>query len=157
MKLTGYFAEQEDAHQRKQRPVEVAKQLGVEANPAKSLTIRLLLPPAAVSPNARCHWASKMNATANQRRDAATAARAALGRSKPPYWKRAMIHATFHKPSKRAKVADADNLIASLKACVDGIADAGILSNDRGLTWLPVEQVLQGSEPAGVVVVITPY
>lgn len=121
-----------------------------------AITIRLPLPPSEANPNVRAHHHRKAAAIAKQRRDAATAAMVALGTNPPPLWERAIIHATFHKPSKRAKVADADNALSSLKGSIDGVADAGILSNDRGLTWLPVEQVLHGSEPAGVVVVITP-
>lgn len=43
------------------------------------------------------------------------------------------------EPTRRR---DRDNLLASLKAAFDGIADAGLVENDAGLTHLPVHIVI---------------
>ncbi len=124
-----------------------------------SLEITIPLPPRETHPNARCHWRTKANAIKQQREDAFLAAKAALGEANinPPRWKAATILATFYKPSNRAQLADQDGLNSSLKSAADGIEDAGILANDRGLTWLPPVQFLgaaAGRQPK-VVLLIT--
>ncbi len=50
----------------------------------------------------------------------------------PPRWKAAsMSVAVFLGP--RNKQPDPDNLLASLKAYIDGLADAGVVANDKNL------------------------
>lgn len=109
-----------------------------------SLEITIPLPPRETHPNARCHWAVKARAVKQQREDAFLAAKAALGEAGigPPRWPAASIQATFYKAGSRAKPSDMDGRISALKATCDGLTDAGVLSDDRGLTWLPPKELL---------------
>lgn len=108
------------------------------------LEIEIPIPPRHTQPNARAHWRTKAKAAKLQRYDAGMCAKTTLVLQKipPPHWKEATIRAVFYRPGSNDRRADADNLVAWLKASVDGIADAGIIANDRDLTWLPVSQVL---------------
>jgi hypothetical protein len=56
---------------------------------------------------------------------------AALARNPPPMWKKAKVRVVW-RCLKRIH-PDPDNIIASLKAHFDGLADAGIVVNDKGL------------------------
>lgn len=96
-----------------------------------SITITLPLPARELSPNARVHWAKKAKITKAHRQAAGITAWAATGDSEPPGWKKAkmQIKAYF----KTARYPDPTNFMASLKAYEDGIADAGVVENDRGL------------------------
>lgn len=84
--------------------------------------IKVILPwpKGELSPNARIHWAERARAVKRARQDAYYLVRAihnsAFG------WPRVSIEFTFHPPDARAR--DRDNLIASMKAATDGIADA---------------------------------
>jgi len=108
---------------------------------AASYTFSVPLPPKACSPNSRPHWAARAKAVKGQRTAARWAAIIALEMT-CPRWQSVTIQATFYKSSRRAKVLDVDNAIASLKGLCDGIADSGMILNDRGITWLPIRQVL---------------
>lgn len=108
-------------------------------------TIDLSLPPKALSPNARPHWRTKANATKKYRRLAGLLALAALNGQDPPRLKTATARLTFTFPDHPSRQRDHDNLAASMKAAWDGLADAGILDNDRGLTHLPL-QIVQGQK-----------
>jgi Holliday junction resolvase RusA-like endonuclease len=104
------------------------------------ITIELPMPPKQLHPNARSHWRAKLKPKAQQRQQAYLAALDALRGAVSPRWESAKIHATYWLGS-RGKKHDADNLIAWLKATVDGLQDAGILADDSGLTWLPPDQI----------------
>lgn len=107
----------------------------IESKSLEVLMIDLGLPPAELSPNSRCHWAVKAKAVKRYRRSAGVIARARLGRAKAPRWRRAQVLAVFFLPDGR--VRDPDNLMACLKPAWDGLVDAGILADDRGLVILP--------------------
>ena len=49
---------------------------------------------------------------------------------------------------------DQDNAIASLKPYLDGLADAGIVSNDRDFTVLPPEMVVSRKMDTGIWITI---
>jgi hypothetical protein len=122
-----------------------------------SITITVPIPPKQMHPNSRNHWRAKLGAKAEQRGTAKLSALEALNGKSPPRWERATIHATFYRSSPRAKQQDGLNLLAWLKATEDGIEDAQIVANDRGVTWLAPSQVL-GKAAQGrneVVIVIT--
>lgn len=107
----------------------------------RSVEITLSLPPKALSPNARVHWAEKYKITRAYRQQAAYLTRIVIGKVfdwKPPQWKHATAKMTFYfkDPWRRR---DPDNLGASMKAGVDGIVDAGLLKDDSGLRHEPVE------------------
>jgi crossover junction endodeoxyribonuclease RusA len=86
-------------------------------------TVVLPWPPKELSPNARLHWAAlsrvkKAYRTACwlQARKAGISAETLLGADE------ADVHLVFYPPDKRNR--DADNMLASMKAGLDGLADA---------------------------------
>jgi crossover junction endodeoxyribonuclease RusA len=87
---------------------------------AKEYLIRLPWPPAALSPNARGHWAKRASAAKKYRADARLLSQAmgcrALGCST------LTVEITFCPPDRRKR--DTDNMIASIKSGLDGISDA---------------------------------
>lgn len=101
------------------------------------MTITLPLPARELSPNWRGHWATKARAVQRYRMHAWAVARAtAPGPLGPmPEWVRATAHTTFYLPDRRRR--DRDNLMASLKACWDGLVDARVLADDAGLIQMP--------------------
>lgn len=115
-----------------------------------SLTITIPLPPRAVSPNARIHWSKKASATKSYRREAWASAVAAINGS-PPRWLKAKMQVFAYFPNRR--FPDPGNLMASLKAAEDGICDAGIVANDRGL-WpeRPVFNVSAGAPRIEIII-----
>lgn len=97
----------------------------------KSITITLPLPASKLSPNARTHWAEKAKLTKASRKAAYFAALEALNLRKPPGWLKARLEVRAFFKTERGR--DADNFMASLKSVCDGIADSGIIANDKGL------------------------
>jgi crossover junction endodeoxyribonuclease RusA len=83
-----------------------------------TITIRLPWPDPILSPNARAHWAKIAKAKKSYRRacwgEAMAKRQAVSGKL--------TIDLAFIRPTKRAH--DADNLVARMKAGIDGIADA---------------------------------
>lgn len=122
----------------KAEPTRVNKNPEVFSTPGTAVNIDLPLPPKEVHPNARCHWRPKAAATKSQRQAAAVLARQATQFACYGFpWKAATVQATFYTGRRR----DADGCLSSLKASFDGLADAGVIANDSGLTHLPVIQV----------------
>jgi len=107
-----------------------------------ALKITVGLPPKLVSPNARAGFYMKSSAVRLQREEAFYQALSVLNELglKKPRWRRIAVTAEFFKPGARAKRADADNCIASLKGVLDGLQDAGIVHNDQGVEWEKVSQ-----------------
>lgn len=105
----------------------------------KSITITLPLPPRALNPNSRPHYMTKAAKTKKYRTDAGFAALHASSRRTEETlcpWSRATIQVRwFHRT---ASFPDPDNVIAWLKAAFDGIADAGVIANDRDVEYPPV-------------------
>lgn len=101
---------------------------------SQRLVITLPLPDRVLSPNARCHWATKSRAVKAARATAQYAATVAGGACQWLTTARIDIRA-FHTINRRR---DRDNLIASCKAYLDGLADAGLIANDSGFTLGPV-------------------
>jgi len=110
----------------------------------KRIIITLPLPPRELSPNARSHWAVKAAATRRYRQWAWAEAVATAGGT-GDRWPQATAKATFFFRQRRRR--DRDNLLASLKAAFDGLADAGIISDDSGLTHLPVNIDIDRDNP----------
>lgn len=108
------------------------------------IVITLSLPPRELSPNWRGHWARKAKAVKAYRAQAWATAMAA-GKYQKPMWATATAQATFYHSSNRRR--DTDNLLASLKAAFDGIAEAGIVANDSGITHLPVVRLVDTETP----------
>lgn len=110
------------------------------------LKVRLDLPPKELTPNCRCHFMAKANKTKKYRSAAmetAMVAASEAGMSDP--MDRASVKATFYCRDSRAR--DADNALASLKAAFDGLADAGVVTNDRKLRFEPVEFCVDRDSP----------
>lgn len=110
------------------------------------LWITLPLPPKELSPNARVHWRAKASKVKSYREAAKIEAMVAAhetGMDKPFSWVR--IKATFYHTQNRGR--DADNALASLKSAFDGLADAGIVTNDRKITHEPVEFRVDREDP----------
>lgn len=82
-------------------------------------------PPSELSPNARCHWAKKAKAAKSYRLIAAWAA-VGMGPGRT-------VSITFNPPDKRPR--DLDNMLASIKSGLDGIAQAlGVDDKEWSLT-----------------------
>lgn len=98
-----------------------------------SILITLPLPARELSPNARVHWAKKSGITKAARWASFAASTNVLAEAgnKCPQWKRAKMHVKAYFKTRR--FPDPTNFMASLKSYEDGIADAGIVENDRGL------------------------
>jgi len=89
-------------------------------------TVRLPWPPKELSPNAKLHWAKKAKFTKSYRHTAwALSLEAKLRASKEGLIE---MDITFYPPDKRHR--DYDNMVASIKAGLDGLADA-LQVNDR--------------------------
>jgi crossover junction endodeoxyribonuclease RusA len=97
----------------------------------KSIVIVLPLPARKLSPNARVHWAEKAKLVRASRKVALYESIKALQGRRPPGWIKAKmeVRAFF----KTRNFPDPDNLTASLKSSIDGIADSGIINNDKSL------------------------
>lgn len=104
-----------------------------------TVTLTISHPAQALRPNVRAHRMAKATATRAYRQDARMLAIAALARRPPPLWKRATVQVIWR--CIRRIHPDPDNIVASLKAAFDGLADAGIVENDRGL-W-PLRPIIE--------------
>ena len=94
------------------------------------MRVPLPWPPRALSPNARTHWGTKARAVNRYRADCRYAAKA-MG-LRPVKADALRVHLTFHPPNGNRR--DDDNLIASVKPGLDGLAD--VLGVDDGLWTL---------------------
>lgn len=98
------------------------------------MRIILSLPPAQLSPNARCHWRVKAKHTKAYR---VAAMIAALNAPETRHrWNEAQVEARFYFKQNRRR--DRDNCLSSLKSAFDGLKDAGVIADDSGLIHLPV-------------------
>ena len=85
-----------------------------------TVCIELPWPHRALHPNARIHWGAKSKHTKKARHDAAILARAAGAHSLTA--DRLNVSVTIMPPDARRR--DVDGVLSSLKASLDGIADA---------------------------------
>jgi crossover junction endodeoxyribonuclease RusA len=115
-----------------------------------TVSITLGWPAKALSPNARGHWATLAKARKAARHEgffAALATHADMMRGS----KGALVQVTFTPPSRHHR--DTDNMVASIKSHLDGIADA-IGIDDSKWTWAaPV--IAEPCKPGHVVVTLT--
>jgi crossover junction endodeoxyribonuclease RusA len=107
------------------------------------VTVTLPLPPKELSPNSRCHYMAKANKKKAYREYACAAVLEAGGGGQR--WPAAKVAITYYHKTKRHK--DRDNIIAEMKAAIDGIEDSGLVDNDRDLTYLPVVRRTDKNEP----------
>jgi len=89
--------------------------------------VTLPWPPAELSPNSRPHWAAKSRAAKSYRHACATLTRQAGVLSLPD----GRLHVTieFVPPDRRHR--DRDNMLASIKSGLDGLADALGVNDSR--------------------------
>ena len=97
-------------------------------------------PHKALSPNSRVHWVVKARATAGDRFAAKVNARVA-GAHKLKL-DRPAVKLTFRPPDRRRR--DQDNLIASCKAILDGIAEALGIDDSRFVLTFEVGEPARG-------------
>lgn len=101
-----------------------------------AITIRLAWPPRQLSPNFRPkHWSEVSTAKREYRFACKVDSMNAKDcRTIYPLCGPLEGHATFITNTKNRH--DTDNLLASLKAGMDGVADAGVIANDRDIaSW----------------------
>lgn len=113
-----------------------------------SLNITLPWPPAGLSPNARHHWATTARLKKQYRQACAWQAKAQG--AQPIAADRLQVHLHFVPPNRRAR--DWDNLIASMKAGLDGLADVLKVDDSR---WRLSFEVAEGEIGGMVKVHIT--
>lgn len=82
--------------------------------------IELPWPAKPLSPNTRQHWAVKAHSVKAARDEAFYLVRSVCKTSQP--WERVAVSMTLCPPDNRRR--DRDNMISSMKAATDGIADA---------------------------------
>ena len=99
------------------------------------MILTLPIPPKALHPNARPHWAAKMTAKREYRQ---TVFLLALSARPAKPWAKATARAVFY--TRTAHRHDPDNLNAWLKSGVDALADARYVENDRDIELLPASQ-----------------
>lgn len=106
----------------------------------RSLTFELELPwpPKQLSPNARNHWATTAKAKkAYRARCGAIARQAGVGVLQAGC-ERLEVHLRFFPPDRRLR--DLDNLLASMKSGLDGLADALGVDDSRWRLGLEVDR-----------------
>lgn len=94
-----------------------------------------------LSLNDRQHWATKARVTKTLRHAVATMARA----KKVPACGR--ISVELHYQQKVARPIDGDNLMATVKPCVDGLRDAGVIPDDDTSRVVHHSPVVHHPEP----------
>jgi Holliday junction resolvase RusA-like endonuclease len=99
-----------------------------------AITIRLAWPPDALKPNARPNRWEKAAAVRTYRMASKSWARDARDcRTEYPLKGPIDGLAVFSVP--KGNMPDSDNALSSIKAAIDGIADAGVIVNDRDIQW----------------------
>lgn len=109
-----------------------------------TVTITLPLPPRALHPNSRPHFMAKANAAKKYRATASVLA-SACWRGPGPKWPAAQVHIVYFFKDTRRR--DRDNLLAWLKAGIDGIADSGIVGNDADFVYHPILLAVDKKRP----------
>lgn len=109
----------------------------------RQIIVTIPIPPRGTRANASHggHWGPKARATKKQRQDAGYAALEVIRHRRDlVFFVKATVLPKFFFKDKRAY--DASNLGTWLKASLDGLADAGIVANDRDFTLLPAEMLV---------------
>ena len=89
-------------------------------------------PPTDLSPNARKHWAVVAKAKREYKKDCLSASREQLKKYRGVYEnipEKLVLEMTFIPPDKRSY--DRDNLVARMKAGIDGLSDALRINDKR--------------------------
>lgn len=117
----------------------------------RCVSVWLLPPPAALSPNARVSRWERMKAARGYREAARVQALDVRNRRSTAYplTPPVRVVVTFGLPDRRRR--DWDNLIAALKPAFDGLVDARLLADDSVWELTPTYRAVVAAEP-GVVV-----
>lgn len=115
----------------------------------KKFMIRLPWFPRDLSPNARGHWSKKAKAAKKYRADACYISQAMGCRAL--LCERLSVAITFYPPDKRPR--DTDNMLASIKSGLDGIADASGVDDSRWSYTIERGDPVKGG---AVLVVVSP-
>lgn len=118
------------------------------AKRSKERTIRLTLPlpDSRLSQNSRVHWATRARLSRWARGAAKLSAQVACADNKTIPWRKARIRAIWYFRDRRY-CSDSDNLIARMKSTRDGLADAGIVSDDQAFVVTDPEQQIDPMHP----------
>ncbi|MGW5647535.1 hypothetical protein [Saccharopolyspora sp. NPDC003762] len=101
--------------------------------------------------NQRLHWRTRADLTRMVRKTAATLARAA----KVPALGRCAVRLVWTVTDRRRR--DADNLVPTLKACADGLVDAGVVADDvPELMTKHMPEIVLGDRTGLVLIVVRP-
>ena len=128
-----------------------AKGCRAEREAAAPIVVTIPIPNRVLSPNARAHWRVVAAAKKALRMETCCAARNALDACYGPMWKSASVAVTWYTKTRRRP--DEDNARSSLKAAFDGLEDAYILANDRGLSHEPMVFEVDKANPRVVLTV----
>lgn len=116
----------------------------------RSLTLPIAAPDRWLATNDHTHWRNRHAGVKTWREAAAWRARQHLrdhGPIKSPFTVRGVVH----KPTKR--LYDVDGITPSLKACLDGFRDVGLITEDD---WRHMRiQSVEAGEPGPACLVIT--
>ncbi len=114
--------------------------------PKQVVTLILPHPPEPLRPNWRGHWARKAKAVSAYRKLACLVAKPYAPRVP---WKNVAYKITWE--ARKSQAPDPDNIIASFKAGLDGLADAGLFVDDSS-AW-PERPLVMHNQPHGQLVV----
>ena len=114
------------------------------------LTIILPIPPKVLHPNAVAHWGRKIKPKKQARIDAGYAALsesvdAAFDPPRP--WSHVSAHCRWFVRHHNGLRMDCDNATAWLKAYFDGIADQGVVDNDKAIEKITHEFAVDKASP----------
>ena len=116
----------------------------------RSITIPVPAPERWLTTNDRSHWAARHRATKAWRTAAGWRARQQrLGCVLSPY----AVHAVVHKPTRR--LYDVDGITPSVKACLDGFRDAGLVADDDWRHMASITVAAGDPGPACLVITLT--
>ena len=110
--------------------------------------ITLPFPSLILNPNNRSHWRKKADVKQKYRDDCYWVAKACKPKTLPEY-DTIGLSITFHPPNKRKR--DLDNLLASIKSGLDGLADAWDVNDIRFRPiTIDVGDVIKGAGEVGI-------
>lgn len=105
----------------------------------KQLIVTIPIPPVDCNPNNKHkHWRVLQRATSKARSDAMLCALEVSGNRRPE-WKAARVAVRWFGRDRRCLKLDPTNAEASLKASIDGLTDAGIWIDDRGVRIVDIQ------------------
>jgi len=120
------------------------------------LTVTIPTPPRRLGQNGpQRNWRYKARLRKDQRQDAGIAALDAMNRAglRKVVFAQCTIQPVWYRKNRRGQL-DGDNANSMIKGAIDGLADAGVVANDRDVRLLPPRFEF-GSDDPRVELVIT--